>query len=87
MSIDYSFEIADDLLKIKAVGKDDDLEEVMNYGSSVIEAAVSNNSTKVLCDETELIYALRPTETFQLAEHISEKAPNIVRAALVCKHE
>lgn len=83
MAIHYSFEMQSDYLLVKAWGMDEDLEEVKRYGEAVIQAAVQHNCTRVLCDETELVYRLELAETFFSAEHISKLVPSLHRVAIV----
>ncbi|MFH1194988.1 MAG: hypothetical protein V1720_04715 [bacterium] len=84
MAIKYSFMVEKELLRVKATGNDDNLEDVNNYGLAVITAAVSAGTSKVLCDETELIYRLSAFDTFESAKFISENAPMIGKVAIVC---
>lgn len=87
MAIQYSMHIDGDTLRVKAVGQDDNAEEVKAYGMAIIEAAVSSNCTHALCDETELVYTLGTFDTFDLAEFIAAYAPAVSKAAVVCNPE
>jgi hypothetical protein len=84
MAIAYSFEVENDLLKATASGKDETLEEVMDYGMAIIHAAIVNKCQKVLCDETGLEYSLGTFESFESAKFISENAPDVAKVAIVC---
>jgi hypothetical protein len=59
----------------------------MDYSNAVIDAAAKHNCHKVLCDEQKLKYAISITETFQLAEEASARAPRLSKIAIVCNHE
>ncbi len=83
MSIDYDIIITDSMLRVKAVGIDDDLDEVVRYGNAVIDAVNESKVKFVLCDETELVYSLSIFETFQSAKFISENAPKVEKVAIV----
>jgi len=84
MSIEVVFEVDAPLLRVKAIGKDENLEQVVAYGMQVIEAALSHNCAHILCDETELIYAIGTIDTYESAVLISEAAPSIAKVAIVC---
>ncbi len=85
MAIHYMIECYGNTLRVKATGKDDNLEKVENYGIAVLEAAISCGCAKVLCDETELEYSLDTFDSFESAKFIAEHAPKISKTAIVCK--
>lgn len=87
MSIIIDFKVFDDILKVTASGKDESVEEVKDYGIKVIEQAITSNCRKILCDERELEYNLSTIDTFESAKFISENAPKVAKAALVCNHK
>ncbi len=84
MPIDYDISVENDMLVVKAFGKDDDLESVMAYSRAVAAAAVKNDCRQVLCDERDLKYALNNVDTFHLAEFCAKFAPLLQKAAIVC---
>ncbi|MDX9724091.1 MAG: hypothetical protein RBU37_25310 [Myxococcota bacterium] len=84
MSIIFRTEVKDGVLLVTSSGRDDSLEDVLHYGFSVIETAVSAGVTRVLCDERALEYTLGTTATYQAAQLIAERAPNVARVAIVC---
>jgi hypothetical protein len=87
MAIEYSIGNTAGFLKVTAKGKDENLQEVMDYGHAIVDAAVHHGVAKVLCDETELEYALGTMDIFESARYISEIAPKIARIAIACKPE
>ena len=87
MSITYKINVEEDILRVKASGKDDSLEDVKNYGMAILEAAITSGCVKVLCDETDLEYSLSNTETFESARYMAENAPKSGKLAIVCKRE
>ncbi|MBK9359206.1 MAG: hypothetical protein IPN08_17820 [Bacteroidales bacterium] len=87
MGIAYNFVVENELLRVKASGKDGNLDEVKAYGMSIIKAALDHGSEKVLCDESGLEYTLGTIDTFESARYISEYAPKIARIAIVCRSE
>lgn len=84
MSIEFTLQTNEDVLEVKAIGRDDNLDQVKEYGQAVIEEAIKNDCIKVICDETELVYELGTLDVYQSARYISEIAPNIARVAIVC---
>lgn len=85
MAISYTFTLKGDTLYVKTQGSDDSLEEVVQYGMAIIQAAQASGCRRVLCDELELIYRLGTIDTFSAAETISHHAPRVGRVAIVCK--
>jgi len=47
MAIAYSFKNDTNLLSVKAIGKDDNIEQVKEYGMAIIRAAVSSGCTRI----------------------------------------
>ncbi len=87
MAIDYTFEQQDDLLTVKASGKDDNLDQVKEYSMAILGTAISAGCNKVLIDEREFDYSLETIDIFKSAVFISETVPHEARIALVCKPE
>ena len=84
MGISHHIETNGDLLLVTARGVDDDLADVQAYGMAVLEAAVRHASTRVLCDERELKYSIDAVDLHEYGRFIAERAPRVVRAAIVC---
>jgi len=87
MAIRYMIEIDGDLLRVKASGNDDNLEQVKEYGQAIIDAAKKHNATRALCDESDLRYELDTFDTFESAKYIAEHVPQMVKLAIVCTGE
>jgi hypothetical protein len=87
MAITYHIEIEKPLLRVTASGKDENLEQVIEYGMAVVNAAFSSGCTKVLCNEQELEYSLGTIDTFESARFISEAAPGVAKVVIVCREE
>lgn len=85
MPIAYTVNVEDDLLVITASGKDDDEDEVKQYGMAVILAAIEHHCRRVLCDERNLEYALDTFSTYEAATFIAEAAPKVSAVAIVCR--
>ena len=85
MAITYQAEMREDgLLVITAAGRDENLQQVLDYGYSVIELAIEKKAKLILCDERNLEYALGTVDTFQAAQQIAERATKVARVAIVC---
>lgn len=84
MAIQFTTRIEGSLLRVEAHGFDESLEEVMAYGSALIEQCLTHQLTRVLCDERALEYRLNTLDTYALASWISEQVPHVARIALVC---
>jgi hypothetical protein len=84
MSITFKSEFVDGMLCTTATGRDDDLQQVIDYGTAIIDLANECGARLILCDETKLVYTLGTFDTFQLAQTIAERTKNIVRVAIVC---
>ena len=84
MAISYTFTLNGETLYVKTQGSDESLEEVVQYGMAIIQAAQASGCRRVLCDELELTYRLGTLDTFTAAETISHRAPRVGRVAIVC---
>ena len=85
MAITFQSEMQGGLLLVTASGRDENLQQVIDYGTSVITLAIESGATHVLCDERNLDYALDTLDTFQAAQAIAERAPKVPRVAIVCQ--
>ena len=83
MTIDYTYNISDDVLHVKAGGIDRDLREVQKYGAELIGICKEHDIRKVLADERDLEYTIGVIDTFQLAEYYSKELPKLARVAVV----
>jgi hypothetical protein len=84
MAITFQSKMTDGLLLITASGCDENVQQVIDYGTAVLKLATENDACFVLCDERNLEYALDTVDTFELAKKIAEMAPKVIRVAVVC---
>lgn len=84
MAIEYEFHTEGDILLVKTSGFDENLQDVMEYGLAIIQAARESGAERVLCDERELEYQLNTFDTYESAEFIASQAPQIAKVAIVC---
>jgi hypothetical protein len=91
MSIQFETSTEGTLLRGRAWGQDDGLEEVKRYGMAIITACLEGGCDRTLLDERELKYNLSITDTFELAKFYSEQIykllPQIIQTAIVCDEE
>jgi len=52
MPLDYKFDIDNDLLIVTTEGYDDNVDEAVSYGESILMHCLENNCTKVPMDES-----------------------------------
>lgn len=83
MAITFTTEIINDILVITTTGFDENLNDVQQYASQIIETGVKSGCKKALIDERNLIYKLGTVDTYQLAEFTAEYAPKIGKVAIV----
>ena len=83
MAITTDFDFRDGVLYVKVSGEDDSVDDVIGYGQAVIQQALQHNATRILSDETDLVYRIGTFDVFASAKALAENAPRIVRAALV----
>lgn len=88
MSINFEKSIEGNLLRGRAWGEDDDLEDVKRYGMAIIAACLDGDCDRALLDERELKYNLSIADTFKLAEYYANQMqkllPKVIKTAIVC---
>jgi hypothetical protein len=85
MSIKHTIDVDGEIIRVKAWGEDDNLQDVMNYNMAMLDAIVTSGATKVLSDERELEYKIGTFDLYDLAEKIAKYAPRLLKAAIVYK--
>lgn len=83
MAIEYAIDSQGETLLVETWGRDESIEEVMEYGQAVIQAGIEKGCTKVLCDERNLEYALETIDTYEYAKFVAEMAPKVGKVAIV----
>jgi hypothetical protein len=84
VAIEYLMKPEGDLPCVEASGVDESLAEVQEHGLAILSRCAEGQHRRLLCDERRLEYRLDTVDTFRAAEFISEIAPGVGRAALVC---
>ena len=83
MAITAEFKVEGDVLYVTASGRDDSINDPLQYGAAIIEQALTHQSKRVLVDERELIYVIATFDLYETAKVMAENAPQVVKAALV----
>ena len=84
MPISFKHEIVGKTLKVYTSGKDDSLEDAINYTLAIIDIAKKQECTKIYCDERQLEYAISIIDTYQLAKKAAEEVKGLRKIAIVC---
>ncbi len=85
MAIQYTMKLEGEVLLVTASGRDDNEEEVRDYGLAIIQEAIRLGCPRVLCDERDLQYNLDTLSNYEAAKFIAEVAPKVSRVAIVCR--
>lgn len=83
VSIRWETQVDGEVLRVKASGVDDSLQEVQAYGLAIIDIATRAGTRLVLCNERELRYRLALGDTWAAATHLAEAVPQLARLALL----
>ncbi len=75
------------VLRVRAWGFDESLDDANAYAETVLAGILKNDATHVFCDERELTYRLNLLDTFKLAEHVAKLVPHSLKVAIVTKSE
>lgn len=87
MAITFEIQPQGSRLMVTATGYDEDAEEVLNYGKSVLQAAIENGCSQVLCDESALEYRIDTVDIYDLANKAVSLAKALRKIAIVCRPE
>ena len=84
MGIQYTTNVDGDTLLVHASGFDENLSDVQNYATGIINACMQSGVTRVLCDETALEYRLGTFDTYRAGEFLSTNVPALAKIAIIC---
>jgi hypothetical protein len=71
MGINYQFAVEDNLLVVNACGVGDKLEEVKGFILSIVQTALEQNCSRVLCLEKDLEYKMGFIDLFKSAVFVA----------------
>jgi len=83
MTIQHTAEVRGRLLHVKVSGQNSNLDENLDYGQSVLDAAATASCTYILCDESALDSSLSTFDIFESAKSMAENAPRGLKLAIV----
>ncbi len=87
MPIEYQIQDEGAILKVKAVGRCDNLDQLKEYVLAMHQAALSAGLTRVLVDERELRYHLGTIDSFESGSFVAGMAPLGSKIAVTCNLE
>ncbi len=85
MPIDFKYRIKDEIIFSTASGNVKELDEVKEYGKSLIELCRKNNLHKVISDERNVKYSLSQIDLYSLASYYRELLDTVIKSAIVCR--
>jgi len=83
MALEYTSKIDGDLLSVTTRGCDDNVDEVVAYGESIIRLCIENQCNKVIVDERELTGVLDKVMTYEMVQRLLSLVPYHLRIAYV----
>ena len=83
MALEYTSKIDGDLLSVTTSGCDDNVDEVVAYGESIIGLCIENQCSKVIVDESELTGVLDKVKTYEFVQRLLSLVPYHLRIAYV----
>jgi hypothetical protein len=83
VAIKFQITPKENYLHVKASGRDENLDEVMNYGFSIKNAAIKNQLHRIFCDERDLIYSLGIMDTYEAAANLAESTSEYAKIAIL----
>ncbi len=75
MALDYTTKIDGDLLSVTTRGYDDNIDEVVAYGESIIGLCIENQCNKVIVDESEVTSVLDKVKTYEFVQRLLSLVP------------
>ena len=83
MALDYDIEVDGELLIVTTRGFDDDVDEAVAYGESIISSCVENKCNKILVDESEMTTVLDTIGQYEMAQRLISLVPYQFSFAMV----
>ncbi len=87
MTIQYETHVEGDILHVTTSGFDESLEDVIAYGEAVVAEAKKYSCTRILIDESDLVYRLSTVDTYELADYYAKTFRGTGKVALVTSSE
>ena len=83
MALEYTSRIDGDLLSVTTRGYDDNVDEAVTYGESIIGLCIENQCSKVIVDESEVTSVLDKVKTYEMVQRLISLVPFSLRIAYV----
>jgi len=83
VAITFNYYSEENIFYCKSSGFDENLEEVIQYELTLLEAFLKSGCKKALSDERDLKYTLDITDSFSLGQFLSEQVKFPAKLALV----
>ena len=87
MALEYSINANDGLLTVTTSGFDENVEEAVSYGKSVITACVENQCRKLLVNEANVTSVLDKGGQYNMVQQLTSLVPHDIFIAFVASPE
>ena len=81
--LDYKIDVNGDLLNVTTTGYDENVDDAVAYGESVINVCVENQCRRVLIDESQMTSVLDKVGQYQMVQRLVSLVPYDLAIAFV----
>lgn len=87
VALDFTIDIDGDLLAVTTSGFDENVDEAVDYGQSVISSCVENQCRKILVNESEMTAVLDKVSQYEMVQHLLSLVPYDLSIAFVVNED
>ncbi len=87
MALDFTIDIDGDLLAVTTSGFDENVDEAVAYGQSVISRCVENQCRKILVNESKMTAVLDKVSQYEMVQHLVSLVPYDLSIAFVVNED
>ncbi len=87
MALNFTIDIDGDLLTVTTSGFDENVDEAIAYGQSVIKSCVENQCKYILVNESEMTAVLDKVSQYEMVRHLVSLVPYDLSIAFVVNEE
>jgi hypothetical protein len=87
MALTFTLKVDGDLLTVDTRGFDENLEEAVAYGQSVIKACVDNQCRYILVNEIEMTAVLDKVSQYEMVQNLVSLVPHDLSIAFVVNED
>ena len=87
MALDYTIDIDGDLLTVTTSGFDENVDEAVAYGQSVISRCVESQCRKILVNESEMTAVLDKVSQYEMVRQLVSLVPYDLFVAFVVNED